>query len=150
MSIFLATAAVVLFVMWLATSIAWRRSERRRQDETTEHSEVLHFARHWNDLVLLREEHPRYSIKVIDWGPEFTGLDGTLHRYRWLVEDADKETKDRDSGEEIVGVTVPFMIGNEPTRLGAWLAALGWIEKQEHPMLVVEEGVISDAVVQRD
>lgn len=82
----------------------------------------------------------RYEIKVVDWGPDFTGEDGVLPRWRWVVLDADREVREvlqQDTGG-IGGDDAPFMIGNSPSQREAWLAALSWIERQENPVLVVE------------
>lgn len=81
----------------------------------------------------------RYEIKVVDWGPDFTGEGGVLPRWRWVVLDADREVREafqQDTGG-IGGDDAPFMIGNSPTQREAWLAALSWIEHQENPVLAV-------------
>jgi hypothetical protein len=65
----------------------------------------------------------RYEISLTDWGPDFTGEDDTLHRWRWVV----KEALDLPVGLEVL------MLGNEPRAVSAVLAALEWVEQQQHP-----------------
>lgn len=85
-----------------------------------------------NDVL---PEHTRYEIVVKDWGPDFTGEDGTLPRWRWVVRDADYDLKNA------LGLPLPevdfFMVGNEATASGAWIVAFSWVERHAHPATVV-------------
>lgn len=80
----------------------------------------------------------RYEVRLADWGPDFTGEDGTLPRWRWVVLDADREVK------ALLGTTpetgteaAPFMLGNAPTPLAAMAQAMRWIEAQGVPQMRV-------------
>lgn len=83
----------------------------------------------------LPEGQPRYLLRLADWGPDFTGEHGTLHRFRWVVEDADAEVReilaDGDWDDEVGPV---LMVGNAPSAMEAAFEALGWIERQRHPL----------------
>ena len=86
---------------------------------------------------VLRPDHPRYQIEVVDWGEDFIGGHDTLPRYRWVVSDADQVLK-RTLGEESDDTPNYLMLGNEPTRDQAWWRALAWVEQHEHTVVVVE------------
>jgi hypothetical protein len=89
--------------------------------------------------VLVFGEEDRYSIEIEDWGPDFTGLDDTLPRWRWLVWDADREVKQalRTFDSDEAGVTVPYMLGNAPTRAQALTQALAFVERRQHPAMIL-------------
>lgn len=81
----------------------------------------------------------RYLIRVSDWGPDFDGQDGTLHRFRWAVLDADAELHAFLGGDtDEVGLTLPYMLGNAPTQQAAYWSALAWVEARSYPHVVVE------------
>lgn len=67
----------------------------------------------------------RVDVIVSDWGPEHGEM-----RWRWTIWDADPSADDRAQETTIVGYDVPFMLGNAPTRTGAFDAAMGWISAQ--------------------
>lgn len=102
--------------------------------------EDLHVAERQLDYIRFFLEVMRYEIEVSDWGPDFDGKDGNLDRWRWAVLDADRDTKvtlGMYPTEDVVGCDVPFMVGNQPTLSGAWIAGLTWVEGQRKPALSV-------------
>jgi hypothetical protein len=82
----------------------------------------------------------RFEIRISDWGPDFTGEDDILPRWRWIVRDAEIEFKRRGLDPNLKGPVYEdgvHMIGNSPTKLEAYVAAVQWIEAQQHPAVVV-------------
>lgn len=147
----LGALSVFVTVMWLRTD------KQRRNLETT----VIAQAKGMDDLtdecaqstVRLRNarnlipDTPRYQISITDWGPDFTGEDGTLPRWRWVIRNADAALKAAVNGtyelDEETGQMVPpeaddvLMLGNAPEQDEAMFDALAWIEHQETPMHMV-------------
>ena len=63
---------------------------------------------------------PKYAVlEITDWGPDFTGKDGTLPRWRWVM------FNDFGGIEHRV-----LMLGNAPTMEAAQSAAEGWAAKE--------------------
>ncbi len=79
----------------------------------------------------------RYTIEVNDWGPTFTGLDGTLPRYRWVVSEADFALRDLPDMPTI-REKIHYMVGNAATKQQAFLDAATWIEQHLNPAILVE------------
>lgn len=93
--------------------------------------------------TLSHPDSPRYEVRLSDWGPEFTGADGALPRWRWTVVDADRDLRIalglKTEGD--LGTTkTPYMLGNEHTALDAVLAAMQWMESNAHPLQFVYVG----------
>lgn len=149
-----AALSVFVTVMWLRTD------NQRRNLETT----VIAQAKGMDDLtdecaqstVRLRNARNlipdtlRYQISVTDWGPDFTGEDGTLPRWRWVVRNADAALKAAVNGtyelDPDTGQMVPpeaddvLMLGNAREMDDAVFAAFAWIEQQETPVHLVWPG----------
>lgn len=110
--------------------------------------------RRLSQVTLTVHREDRYSIEIEDWGPDFTGLDGTLPRYRWVVWDADREVKQalREYHAAEVGITMPYMLGNAPSRAQALMQALAFVEQRQHPAMVlhVDETTPGPTVVLSD
>lgn len=62
-------------------------------------------------------------LKIVDWGPDFTGQGDVLHRYRWTLWHRDVAI---DSKELL-------MLGNSPSYAEAVMDAFSWIEQQANP-----------------
>lgn len=77
------------------------------------------------------EARSRYCVEVSDWGPEYTGADGTLPRFRWVVRDPFYHLK------PILGIEQPqndyLMLGNAHTIPEALHSAHRWIERARDP-----------------
>lgn len=143
-----AALSVFVTVMWLRTD------SQRRNLETT----VIAQAKGMDELVdecaqstvrlsnarNLIPDTLRYQISVTDWGPDFTGEDGTLPRWRWVVRNADAALKAAVNGtyelDPDTGQMVPpeaddvLMLGNTREMDDAMFAALEWIEEQGTPV----------------
>jgi hypothetical protein len=92
----------------------------------------------------------RYEISIVDWGADFTGEDGVLPRWRWMVWDADRELKkvfENDLGLRQVGIDTPFMLGNEPTYRAAFEASMIFIETHKYPLDVIMWDPYNSSVV---
>jgi hypothetical protein len=82
----------------------------------------------------------RYEVRLADWGPDFTGFDGILPRWRWAVVDADIALRTALGLPIEVGTEeLPLMLGNAFTAEEALVAAVRWIETQQHPEFVLGE-----------
>lgn len=137
-----ATSALSVYSYWLITFRDRQDRLYEQQRRLTDAADAAQAA----DLrvtmakdVLPEPSAPRYEVLIDDWGPDFTGEFGALHRWRWAVVDADAEVR-RALGLEVAEVgTVdkPFMLGNEATFGLAWVAASAWIERQRHPVRMV-------------
>ncbi len=70
-----------------------------------------------------------FHIHMQDWGPDFTGEDDVLHRWRWTVWYEHHMPRHEITPEDapLAGETVPLMLGNEPTMIEAEAASRGWI-----------------------
>lgn len=92
-------------------------------------------------VVEVAGDRQRYQIEVSDWGEDFTGEDGALHRFRWVVSDADRDIRKAvtRSSEEANEPTY-LMLGNEPTSMEAWSKAMAWVEQQQYPPVIVVGG----------
>lgn len=150
LEITLAVATGLFFLLSLCLGLGWLRERAamvEREVTLTEraadkqarftdlHSEVLQ--------TLIGEDgklHTRYEIRLADWGPDFTGVDGVLPRWRWVVLDADRRLKAALGVEcqiERGTEEMPFMLGNAPTAATAVVQAMRHVEISEHPVSVV-------------
>lgn len=141
--LFVIVAILVGWLLWLEFTRV-HRAERRAVKSIT------------REQVLLDSLGQRYKIRIADWGPDFDGANGTLHRWRWAVVDADHGLRsllrmnheDPDLGPVTDRVAMKmaaddevmekiFMIGNSSTKEEALFAAIAWIERQENPAIII-------------
>jgi hypothetical protein len=74
-----------------------------------------------------RQGEIRFEVQVVDFGPDHPEQAG---RYRWNVWDADRHAVIlvRDASYiEVIGVDVPYMVGNDATSDDARRAAVKWV-----------------------
>lgn len=143
LSLFLAESKSAMQVL-LGTIHEQRQRIDRLGAESTQSTTRLQDAR---EILAVTES--RYQISVTDWGPDFTGEDGTLPRWRWVVQKADAHMEAVLNGDyhldEATGVMRPMfessvlMLGNEPHPDSAVLAALEWVEQQQSSVYFVWE-----------
>lgn len=127
-------AIIALYLVSFALfHLAWRRSHRslsQTRDRAERAEDTLDKIRGFLDA------EQAYEVMINDWGPEFTGENGTLPRWRWVVVDPMREAK------ILLGVpqsdATYLMLGNAETNIGALVAAQQWIEQQRHPVRIVE------------
>lgn len=140
-----------VFVMWL------RADSQRRRLETTVLGMAKSVAEAESRLVNARgclTSRPRYEIAITDWGPDFTGEDGTLPRWRWVVRKADDAMEKALNGTyewdpatmrmEPPEADDVLMLGNVSEQDEAMFAALAWIEERANPpvRLVVPDAAL--------
>lgn len=78
-----------------------------------------------------RRHGRRFEVHTCDFGIDHRPTD---MRWQWLIWDADRALRASLAGldpEGDVGVTVPYMVGNSPTRHDAGQAALAWLQAEE-------------------
>lgn len=123
--------AFAIAVFAISAALGLDRRRRQAEDEIKREQTKVR--------VLLDSHQNRYEIKVADWGPDFTGKGDILPRWRWSVVDADYALRVAfdPGGGPYEGPRV-HMIGNAPSKPEAYLAAMAWIEKQVHPLVVVD------------
>lgn len=128
--------AFLLGVLVVVGGVLWWRILKDAQDATVAWDRVAHLQQVYERVREAVQGHTRYQITVTDWGEDFTGEDGTLHRYRWVVSDADQPLR------KVLDLEPEYtpnylMLGNEPERELAWARAFAWVEQQQHPIRVV-------------
>jgi hypothetical protein len=145
---FWATVVAVLVIAVLVLLVLLRRSVVRGAN----HAAYLtqqgdDYSRRFRDLY--DEVHSmttgdvRYEVLLADWGPDFTGYDGILPRWRWSVVDADRALRTALGAPPEIGTEeVPFMLGNAFFVADAMLAATMWIEEHQHPIQQVVLGEV--------
>jgi hypothetical protein len=84
---------------------------------------------------VLEDQGMRYVLSIADWGPHFDGSGDTLHRYRWVLADADY-TMRKALGMEVPEHGAMVMLGNAPTIQDACVEALTWIEENAFPVVL--------------
>lgn len=74
------------------------------------------------------------EVTLTDWGPEYTGEEDVLPRWRWCVYDEGHEFRrnaldeeDPDREHDLPGVDIPYFLGNAPTDDQAIEQANAWI-----------------------
>ena len=78
----------------------------------------------------------RYEISLADWGPDFTGEDDILPRWRWVIYDADFDLKQAFENPPHLDKE-PLMLGNATTQMAALFDAMDWVDKRKHPLVSV-------------
>lgn len=138
--VLLALGAVVALLWWLRRR-SQREMVRREMHWMAKYDDsqrtLMDFSAHVKAAL---PASPRYEVRLADWGPDFTGYDGTLPRWRWSVVDADLALRDAlgTLAEDEVGtVETPHMLGNDFSAGGALMAAVRWIEERQNPPLSV-------------
>ena len=120
----LSLAAIVVLTVysWARVEMAIKAHDRQIASLKQQHEHELKYL-----LLGARDESVRYEIETFDWGIEFLDM-----RYRWTVWDADRLLAVRvGSSVDEIGTTVPYMLGNAPTRQEAQAQALVWVQTQE-------------------
>ena len=136
----LATFVAMCGALWLA----WTERRAARNEKTYLLQSLDDQTAKFTDLhtavveTLPQFGEVRYEVLLADWGPDFTGEDDTLHRWRWLIVDSDRALRSALGIDCEIGTReVPYMLGNSPDPKVAVAAALEWIEQQEHPSMHV-------------
>lgn len=94
-------------------------------------------------LLATRGANPiRFEISLDDWGP----VQGAM-RWRWTIWDADRQTLARLESDAAasIGVEIPVMLGNAPTKSSALIAALNWVLDEGGTVVVVPSLVAVEA-----
>lgn len=137
--VFLAVLLIVVAFLLLrarqrsvAAQVAKDQYWQQQVDDQTAKFEDL-----WNSVskVALAPWGRRYEVRLADWGPDFTGYDGELPRWRWTIVDAEQPYRVALGAQAMdIGTNeIPFMLGNAFTPLDAMRDALKWIEEHESP-----------------
>ena len=124
---------VGFFINFIAWSITMRLNEKKamrevEQDRLSRFSDVV--PRIINVPDLPDEVRPLLEVHVVDWGPDFTGEDGVLGRWRWSIWEQNRAEQE---AEVVIGQTHPYFLGNEKTSAAAERAARAWIMKNLDP-----------------
>jgi len=106
------------------------RLEKYAASTETEHRRVM------DSLMAAQEQMDRkVLLQIADWGPDFTGEDDVLGRFRWVASSIDL----------LLGQPNILMVGNERTYTEAVLSAYVWLEEQTNPVAVVTMLGVDDA-----
>lgn len=132
-----------LLVVAVAAALVAHRSARQGEDERVQVALVLaevENERRMADSLLWQarredprniamvEPRPRLELAVNDWGESFGDM-----RWRWTIYDMDRllvmaAHNVVDTDDEVPGVTIPFMLGNAPTKAMAEAEGLAWMD----------------------
>lgn len=126
--------AVALLALWAISQVIRLWVSDRRITVLERERNLLFLEARISSIQGALAAKQRYEVTVTDWGPDFTGFDGTLPRWRWVITDADHSVKHTLSGS-LGTPNPPLMLGNAFTASEAHLAAMAWVERERHPLI---------------
>lgn len=137
--LFLTVLGLLMAAFWWQGHEKGKASAKAKMASEVQTQTDLSAVSEQSRLAMLSTHLPaRYEIRIADWGPDFTGKNDTLHRWRWAVIDANHIVRVNLGVDDPMSEAEVYMLGNAPTKHEAFLAALGWVEQQKHPVVVVD------------